>query len=89
MVIIRSQKYRSNQDNFYAFMEMNILSQEAKYDRLSACKHAVTVSLIWMLVSVDVNQCVERVSFLMAIYRLALELSAWLTASHSMNQNNC
>ena len=70
-------------------MEMNSLSQKAWHDGLSACKHAVTVSQIWMLVSIGVNQCVERVPFLMAIYRLALELSVWLTAFHSINHNNC
>jgi hypothetical protein len=70
-------------------MGMNILSQEARHNRLSACKYAVTVSQTWMLVSMVVNQCIELVSFLMAVYVLALELSVWLTASHSINQNNC
>jgi hypothetical protein len=70
-------------------MEMNTLSQEARHDRLSACKYTVTMLQTWMLVSMGVNQCVELVSFLMAIYRLALELSVWLTASHSINRNNC
>jgi len=42
-------------------MEMSSLSQEARRDRLSMCKHAVTGSQLWMLVSMGVHQCVERV----------------------------